>query len=328
MRNKFALVCAASVLGVGASFAMLGYARAADLPSHKSAPLPPAPSLSWTGFYSGVDAGAIFNGGGAVVEATGTVSSGANPANLTAQPYYLPGKLVMNDAGFFGGGVIGVNWQISRFVVGVEADGGAVFGSEHTQSFATPGISGAASFSQVGRTADMIGSAKGRIGLLITPSVLLYGTAGPGIGHANTSVGTFSGPIIATYAPPTLGSWRTGWLAGGGIEWMASPLVSFKLEYHHFDLGTGTFETGAISNPVFPTIQTVIGQTKYRGDLVKVGVNLHFNGLTALTGHPITDFGLPTTTGNVTADGKAFQTWWQSQAANWGLPTVSGLLSL
>jgi hypothetical protein len=58
------------------------------------------------------------------------------------------------------------------------------------------------------------------------------------------------------------------------------------------------------------------------GNLVRAGISYHFSGL-SLTGNPVTDFGMPTPTGNVTTDGKAFQNWFASQGANLGLPAVN-----
>lgn len=60
-----------------------------------------------------------------------------------------------------------------------------------------------------------------------------------------------------------------------------------------------------------------------RANTVKVGVSYHFNGL--LTGNPVTDLaglGLPTPTGNVTADGQAFQQWFKSKSSGLGLPSL------
>ena len=248
MNRKTALFCAAATLGLGAAFAMIGQARAADLPSHKSAPVAPAPTLSWTGFYGGLDAGAIFDLPNASVLATGTFAQGSTPADLVAQPYAVPGVLHLNDAGFFAGAVLGWNYQFNKsLVVGLETDFGVPFGSSGA-TFAAPATSsylglGPLTVSQVGRQADMLGASKARIGLLITPNILLYGTGGLAYGHANTSVGTFTGPMAANFTSPTLGAWRAGWVGGAGAEWMISNALSVKVEYNHFDLGTGTFET-------------------------------------------------------------------------------------
>jgi outer membrane immunogenic protein len=325
MSKSKANLAAGLVLGLGATFALVGQARAADLPSRKAPPLiTPVSVLSWSGFYGGFDAGAIFDLPNATVLATGTFAQGATLANLVAQPYAVPGVLHLNDAGFFAGAVLGWNYQFNKsIVVGLETDFGVPFGSSGA-TFAAPSSSsylgvGPLTVSQVGRQADMLGASKARIGFLITPAILLYGTGGLAYGHANTSIGTFTGPMAANFTSPTLGSWRAGWIGGAGMEWMISNALSVKIEYNHFDLGNGTFETRAISqNGPLTTTQSVLGQSRYRGDLVKVGVNFHFNGLGSITGNPVTDFGMPTPTGNVTVDGKAFQNWFNSQASSSG----------
>src|SRR5262249_59564499 len=98
----------------GAAFAALaaGPALAADLsvPMYKAPPLPPAPMFSWSGCYVGGTVG----GGYAWTENTNTV-------NTTAFGDFLPGQGYANHtSGWAGGGQIGCNYQISRWVIGVD----------------------------------------------------------------------------------------------------------------------------------------------------------------------------------------------------------------
>src|SRR5271169_3264173 len=104
-KSLFCSAAAASVLLVGLSLT----AQAADLPM---APPPPPrapvfvapPPFSWTGFYLGGNAGAGWNHGN-ISDSAGLFSWGAN-----------------NSTTFVGGGQVGVNYQFSNVVVGIEGD--------------------------------------------------------------------------------------------------------------------------------------------------------------------------------------------------------------
>src|SRR5258708_38719898 len=98
----------------GVAFAALavGPAMAADRaarPVYK-APPPPMPVYSWTGCYIGGHIG----GGYAWTE-------NANLANTSAFGDFFPGQGYANrTSGWMGGGQLGCNYQISRFVIGIE----------------------------------------------------------------------------------------------------------------------------------------------------------------------------------------------------------------
>jgi outer membrane immunogenic protein len=61
--------------------------------------------------------------------------------------------------------------------------------------------------------------------------------------------------------------WLTGWTVGGGMEFALTDRWSAKAEYMHYDLGKDTF---AIDNGLTADAST-------RGDIVRVGVNLHLH---------------------------------------------------
>ena len=65
------------------------------------------------------------------------------------------------------------------------------------------------------------GTVRGRAGYLVTPTLLLYGTAGFAYGD-----------VTAFQRSNT----STGWTAGGGVEWLFAPHWSAKLEYLYVDL--------------------------------------------------------------------------------------------
>jgi outer membrane immunogenic protein len=248
-----------------ASFAALsvGAAVAADLPSRKAAPAympPPPPPPLWTGFYAGLNLGG------------GWTSNTVNAASLTPyvgvgnNVYFLPGNTSggSNAGGVVGGGQIGYNYQFGpNILVGVETDfqgtSMSSAGDRNIVYYPDPLLQGSllvplAPGGNPGIALNWFGTVRGRAGYLITPTLLVYGTAG--FAYGGLSAGNFN-------------STRTGWTAGGGVEWMFLPNWSAKAEYLYTDLSSGG-TTGAFGynygyhhHPQFNT--------------VRAGVNYHFN---------------------------------------------------
>lgn len=98
-----------------------------------------------------------------------------------------------HDDGIAAGVQLGYNWQARQLVYGLEGDLSLSSAEE----------------------VDVLASVRGRLGFLIQPSVLLYGTAG---------VGFVSG-----------GGTDAGLALGLGIEGMLSSTMSARLEYLSFD---------------------------------------------------------------------------------------------
>lgn len=278
-------------------------ALAADLPYRRVPADVPPPVASWTGFYAGLNAGGAF--GDASFNTTATPFS-FNPAGLLAgapaTANALAAALASNaggsGSGFIGGGQLGYNFQFApAYVLGFEADVQALASSRRTVSvssttsfapFGFPANSYAttASFSQ---RLDYLGTVRGRIGYVATPSLLAYATGGLAYGGANVGSSfslqqTFPG-WTTTIVPPISGTGSAsktavGWTAGGGLEWMLGSHWSAKAEYLYYDLGT-------VSAPVMLTQNvnvttpwaTATGQTSSRldGHIVRVGVNYRFN---------------------------------------------------
>ena len=252
-----------------------GSAMAADLPSRKEAPVyvpPPPPPPMWTGFYGGLNIGGGWDANGGQSGVSGYYdpryqigvlpSSSYNSPNL----FFLPnGNTLGSQGGVVGGAQVGYNFQFNQFLIGAETDfqgtslsGGGnnspltLFQSPYggANNYLTP--IGAITGANV--SLPWFGTVRGRVGYLFTPTLLLYGTAGFAYGQ----VDAFS-----------FNNTRTGWTAGGGLEWMFAPHWSAKVEYLYVDLSsngtTGTFgyTYGQIFHPQL--------------NVVRVGVNYHFN---------------------------------------------------
>ena len=73
------------------------------------------PPFTWTGFYVGLNAGAVWSMG----SRSTSLYTPASPRFLAT---YYPGNLGNSNTGFIGGGQAGYNWQTGAFVLGVETD--------------------------------------------------------------------------------------------------------------------------------------------------------------------------------------------------------------
>jgi outer membrane immunogenic protein len=272
------------LLSVAALALSAGAATAADLPSRK-APIipPPPPPAMWTGFYVGLNAGYTWADSDRVsLLATDTGVGGYGAAQAFGA---IPGALSLKRDGFLGGGQVGYNYQYNdKFVVGLEADiQGVASGSTSASSFG-PGL-GAITFAgaQAQSSLDYLGTVRGRIGYLVTPALLLYGTGGLAYGQANLSLSAF-GPAAAFNGSVSFSDTRVGWAAGGGAEWMFMPNWSAKVEYLYYDLGTASTPQLAYSY-LAPgilaaggaKISTINASQLYNGHVIRVGLNYHFN---------------------------------------------------
>lgn len=213
-------------------------ALAADMaaPVYK-APPPPAPVWSWTGFYIGVNAGwKGINSAGMTSAPNDAATVGFNTACIAAgacpQNY---GNASGN--GFIGGGQVGYNWQIQNYVVGLETD------FDGTSARATRNISVTApgffpfDGSQSTRE-NYLGTVRGRVGVLATPSLLAYVTGGYAYSSLNRSwAGSFPGFGSAWSGSAT--NIVSGWTAGGGLEWAVGNGFLLGAEYLYVRLDGG-----------------------------------------------------------------------------------------
>jgi outer membrane immunogenic protein len=107
--------------------------------------------------------------------------------------------------GMVAGGQIGHNWQSGPIVYGLEADV-----SYSDISFGNASI-------------DWLATVRGRIGYLLLPNLLAYGTAGVGVASASASFGPFS-----------VDDTETDFVYGVGLEGKLTDKLSARIEYLNF----------------------------------------------------------------------------------------------
>jgi outer membrane immunogenic protein len=263
------------------SVALLGLtagAFAADLPSRRAAPAPyvAVPVFTWTGFYVGVNAGYGFsdnNGGNGLGAFTATPGSLSGPLAGYAGTV-SNGLTSRNNDGFVGGGQIGYNYQIGNWVIGIEADAQyADMNQTKNNSVValTPGVVGfvGAANSNFGGI-DWFGTVRGRVGYA-WDRLLVYGTGGFAYGGAddnnNSSFAARNNDI------------RTGYAAGGGVEYAFTPNITAKIEglYVSLDRNRGNGFIGTVGG--LPVYTTAIGRGNNDSDfaVVRAGLNYKFN---------------------------------------------------
>lgn len=271
-----------------AATTIAGSAFAADLPARKAPPayVAPPPIMTWSGFYIGLNAGAMFGEQNSTrIESTSLLAGNANAAALAALG---TGTFGTNNNGvsFIGGAQIGWNWQAGSLVAGLEADIQGIVGRRQQQANATIGAVGGATILQVvptGGQLEWLGTVRGRLGFALSPTWLLYATGGLAYGGVSNGNNGFAQVSLAGPALAGLGvgnntsSTRLGWTVGGGAEWMISPNWSVKAEYLYYDLGTrSTFGavTDGASGVTYLAYRT---SQRTNGHIARLGLNYHFN---------------------------------------------------
>jgi outer membrane immunogenic protein len=243
-------------------------AQAADLPTRKEAPAPVfvPPPFTWTGFYVGVNAGGIWgSGGNASTTFAGTGAFGI-PFTILTHDWPNNNGFGSGNGGFIGGGQAGYNWQTGSFVLGVETDfdGSTVSRSRSVvgPTFADPlHLLGTDFFTAHGSASlDWLGSTRGRVGWVVTPDsrLMIYGTGGVAYGGASGNLSIFDATNGWFWSSGNRSNTRTGWAAGGGVEYAFTNNIILGAEYLYYDLGSRDFAiapspaaTAFFGTPVF-----------------------------------------------------------------------------
>ena len=233
-------------------------ALAADLPSRKApvAPPPPPPPM-WTGFYAGLNLGGGWGAG----------NGNSNIWNLGGANGGVTNNI---GGGVIGGAQVGYNYQISSLglggmgaLIGAEADfqGTSMSNSNNGYGY----VNGTPIWVRNGSSLPWFGTVRGRLGLTVMPTLLVYGTGGFAYGNVQRNGGL--------YGFNNNSATQTGWTAGGGVEWMFMPNWSAKAEYLYTDISGGNSNTYGWN--LGTGLNNVNNHTRW--NTVRAGVNYHFN---------------------------------------------------
>jgi outer membrane immunogenic protein len=263
--------------------ALLEPVRAADMTPYYPDPYPvpyaaPIPIWGWTGFYVGGNVGGIFSSNNAVTN-TGA-DTGALGLGSFLSAGAIPSSVSLSHDGVIGGGQAGYNWQLGpSWVWGIEGDVQAT-SVRNSTSVAFGGNAIFTPFStSYSRELDSLATVRGRVGFLLLPSLMWYGTAG--IAFAQTKVGSAfnCGACVprSGLQPGTTNASSYnpfGWTVGTGIEWQFTPAWSIKAEYLFVDLG-GT-QTSTITYSYATSSSSLTSTANDRDNIVRFGINYRF----------------------------------------------------
>ena len=219
------------------SVALIGAGTAASA----SSPMP----FSWAGCYIGAHAGG------------GWAHKHASHVGI------LPGSVLETEAkldGWLAGGQFGCDYQpASNFVVGWE--GSAAWADIHGES--DPYFSGKNIFHA---KTHWIASATARVGVGTDRWLIFARGGGAWAGDKYRIVGEITGNPFRDTGRQT----RSGWVLGGGIEWIFAPNWSVKLEYNHYDFGADTvfladqIGVASLNTTIEQRVRTVIVGVNHR----------------------------------------------------------------
>ena len=206
-----------AVCGVWGSAGHIAWRRSgpAGRPSAAMLAKSPPPPINWTGLYVGINGGYSFGGSSWTDSVTGSASGN------------------FGTSGFLFGGTVGANYQVGRFVFGMEADGDWADASGFGTFTATSLCAGGCLTSS-----NWLATVRGRAGYAIDHA-LVYGTAGAAFGDVRAN---FSNGSVSSATEP-------GWTVGAGVEFAFATNWTAKAEYLFVDLANGSCTTDcAIQN--------------------------------------------------------------------------------
>jgi len=147
------------------------------------------------------------------------------------------GSLAFDQDGVLGTVFAGYNWQSGMMIYGLEADVGT-----GNLSASRP-----TAFGILQSDLNALGSFRGRLGVLVTPSLMLYGTAG--LAWADMDFNLSDGKARSeTFM---------GYQLGLGSELMLSDKVNLRFEYIYTDLGDERVIHGGMTNNYDPDFHQI-----------------------------------------------------------------------
>lgn len=215
-------------------------------------PVRQASNKSWTGSQAGGSNGGSFANNSFVEPGSYVCPAGYV---LGFDCYETPFSFKDKAPSYTIGGFLGYRIQLGNFVVGVEADASYKNSETSVTQVTTTYFSGSDT-----RTDNFSGSLKqgwdgsvrGRLGVLITPTILVYGTGGVAFGKVSGSLDYFGTwcalggvPCLApgdgyVTAATSFSETRTGATGGAGIEMQLFGPWNARVEWRYTDLGSFT----------------------------------------------------------------------------------------
>ena len=241
-----------------AASALATAASAADMPVPAApAYYPPAyhPVIyDWTGIYGGGHLGA-----GLLEDQVTTTTT------TLLQPSGIPTKL--SPFGVIAGAQAGFNYQIQQVVIGAE---GTFTWSDISGTQATTSPLPTVSETSIS-TPRWYATATGKIGFAAN-DFLFYAKGGAAWMSVNYTQAVSTG--VGNISSQTMTATRSGFTAGGGIEFGMTENLSARLEYDYLNFGTKTYTFANLNTDPVPLVLPVAIRSST--SLISVGMNYRF----------------------------------------------------
>jgi outer membrane immunogenic protein len=272
MRN----LSVAAIAGLCA-VAFMHDASAADIPTKAPAQVE-STAYSWTGWFAGANFGYGWGG------STGDNRTGVDPANIFGGgglPLFIADGGLQYPSiaphGTIGGFQVGYNWQTpTRLVVGVVADfqfSGITASGQAIVPPLNPGAFFAENQSH-SATINWFGTLRGRVGYA-WDRWQPYLSGGLAYGRVSDTINVFI-PTSGYIGLGNNSSTRTGWTAGGGIDYAYSERVTFGIEYLYIDLGNQTVSTASQNFLPAASAVSFLINDHFTANIVRGTINFKF----------------------------------------------------
>jgi outer membrane immunogenic protein len=230
----------------------------------------------FSGIYAGVNLGGASGGSNATT--TTIFSPTGYFATTSPGAIAIAGRQKLEPSSFVGGGQAGANFQIGHIVLGGEVDFGHMQLSQQQSKSGIYPCCPTTGFTvtQSVRT-DWLFTARPRVGVAFG-RVMLYGTGGVAVTDFN-----YKANFIDTFATAAenggVNENRSGWIAGGGVEFRLAHHWSVKGEVLHADFDrvtTTSTNLTAFSPPIpFPT-NVWTHHASLKATMGRMGINFRF----------------------------------------------------
>jgi outer membrane immunogenic protein len=287
-----------ATFGLAYKFGEYAHAATSPLAAYDAMPM----ATSWTGAYIGGATGVRANRTTAAVGSAVITRPGDPPVNVIAGcECFLDSAMNTTSARF--SPYIGYNYQFSpKWLIGIEGDFGWANQKSTLSGLLEPGAvlsSGGGMNDSYSVAMKWDASLRLRLGFIVSPSLMIYGTAGPAVTslEENSQCDTsakysaptplFSTPKIGMCAPGLMtpvnisnSSIRPGFTIGGGGEAKLWDHWVLRAEYRYYDFGTAKFNDSRSCNGFFTLRDPVFGSTGagcHENDAVQTAVRARTN---------------------------------------------------
>ncbi len=255
-----------------AAFVALCTASVAQSASAAEMPFKAPPSVAvynWTGFYVGGNAGYGWGDANEAMILGGLWLTDGTGDNVPLTPL---GNGQLKPDGFTGGIQAGFNYQIDRWVFGLEADANFLgLKDDFSRAITNPRSGNSYRFTS-SFEGNWLATVRPRLGYAFD-RVLVYATGGLAIANQRFFQDITQLNVVFNESR-SLSKTTAGWTVGAGAEYALVNHWSLKAEYLFVDPGSVLFSTAGTAPD---TGYVGVHSAHLKANIVRAGVNYHFN---------------------------------------------------